>query len=228
MIIVEKVTKHYGRVKALRDVSFHLKKKESIVILGPSGSGKTTLLRLIAGLEMPDRGEIHIKGLLSSKLGWVVPPHRRGIGFVFQSSALWPHMTVAQNILFGLQGLPRSGAHKHLMQLLERASLKDLGKRYPDEISGGEARRVSILRSLAPRPQVLLMDEPLIHMDEELSQDMLSFIQDEVTRSGASLLYVTHDPREAGQISGRMFCLQNGCLEKDSHIKNHNGKQECF
>jgi ABC-type Fe3+/spermidine/putrescine transport system ATPase subunit len=195
-----------------------------MVILGPSGSGKTTLLRLIAGLEMPDRGKIYINGLLANRINWILSPHKRGIGFVFQSPALWPHMTVAQNILFGLQNLTRSDAHKQLMYLLERASLKNLTKRYPDELSGGEARRVSILRSLAPRPQVLLMDEPLIHMDEELSQDMLSFIQDEVSKSGASLLYVTHNPREAKQISGRMFYLRKGRLEKDSQKKNFHGK----
>jgi iron(III) transport system ATP-binding protein len=165
MITVRQVTKYYGQTKALEEVSLSHNSLDPLIILGPSGGGKTTLLRLIAGLEMPDSGEIYLENCLASDPGWLLPPHRRGIGFVFQSSALWPHMTVADNILFGVNHVPKDEARDRLNGLLESTGLKGLEGRYPDELSGGEARRVAIARCLAPRPKILLMDEPLINLD---------------------------------------------------------------
>jgi iron(III) transport system ATP-binding protein len=187
-----------------------LKNPEPLVILGPSGSGKTTLLRLIAGLESPDEGEIYFNGLLASKPGWVLLPHQRNIGFVFQSSALWPHMTVAQNILFGLNGLKKNETRERLKELLDMAHLKGLGQRYPDELSGGEARRVAIARCLAPQPRYLLMDEPLINLDPDLKEKMLSLIEETTRQTKAFLIYVTHDPEEATKLSGRILILRSG------------------
>lgn len=213
MIKLSQVTKSYGDVKAVDDVSLEIPSESSTVILGPSGAGKTTLLRLIAGLEVPTAGEIYLDGVPASNPRWVAAPHRRGIGFVFQSAALWPHMTVAQNIMFGLHHLPKAEAHRRLHDLLASLSLGGLEKRYPHEISGGEARRVALARTLAPQPRRLLMDEPLTNLDPDLKSQLLAIIKQATTDTGASLIYVTHDTDEARQISGRLLTFKNGHLE---------------
>ena len=210
MIVVNRLTKFYGKVKALDQVSLEMKTPDPLAILGPSGSGKTTLLRLIAGLEIPDEGEIHINGSLASRPGWAILPHQRNIGFVFQSSALWPHMTVTQNILFGLNGLTKNEARERLKELLDMTYLKGLERRYPDELSGGEARRVAIARCLAPEPKYLLMDEPLIYLDPELKEKMFSLIEETTRQTQAFLVYVTHDAEEATKLSGRILNLRSG------------------
>lgn len=210
MIRVSHVTKFYGKARALEDVSLQATTPEPLVILGPSGSGKTTLLRLIAGLEMPDAGEIHINGSPASRPGWALPPHRRNIGFVFQTPALWPHMTVAGNITFGMNGLSQDRMRDRLRELLDDFDLHGLGGRYPDELSGGEARRVAIARCLAPEPRYLLMDEPLTNLDRELKRKALARIACAVRDTRAFLVYVTHDPDEAGKLSGRVIFLDAG------------------
>ena len=213
MILFKQVTKSFGNAKAVNEVSLEVPAGSSMVILGPSGSGKTTLLRLIAGLEIPDAGEIYLDGVLSSKVGWVLAPHQRQLGFVFQSSALWPHMTVAQNIMFGLHGIPQSEAKRRLNELMENTGLDGLERRYPHEISGGEARRVALARTLAPQPRRLLMDEPLTNVDPELKLKLMAFIKQTVVQTKACLIYVTHDADEAKEISERVLTLRNGCLE---------------
>ena len=213
MIRLNQVAKSYQETKAVSQISFEVPAESSIVILGPSGSGKTTLLRLIAGLEMPDAGEIYLDGALASRAGWVMTPFQRGIGFVFQASALWPHMTVAQNILFGLYNMPRNEADNRLHDLLEKMSLTGLENRHPHQISGGEARRVALARTLAPRPRRILMDEPLTNVDPELKCKMLSLIKQSVIDAKACLIYVTHDASEAAQISGRVLTMAEGRLE---------------
>jgi len=212
MIQMDKVTKCKGGLNILDQVSLEVFPRDSVAILGPSGSGKTTLLRLIAGLEVPDGGQIFIDGRLVSSPEWTLAPDRRGIGFVFQAPALWPHMTVAQNILFGLQGLPREEARLRLEELLARTSLSGLADRYPHQISGGEARRVSLARALAPRPRCLLLDEPLTNLDPELKEEMLCLIEESLEESGICSIYVTHDADEAERISERILTLKGGSL----------------
>jgi iron(III) transport system ATP-binding protein len=213
MILISHVTKQYGNVRALEDISLQVTTPDPLVILGPSGSGKTTLLRLIAGLEMPDAGEIHINGSLASRPGWTLPPHQRHMGFVFQTPALWPHMTVAKNITFGMNGLAHDQTRCRLKELLEDFDLQGLEERYPDELSGGEARRVAIARCLAPRPGYLLMDEPLTNLDRELKRKALSRIARAAHETGALLIYVTHDPDEARQLSPRAIFLISGRID---------------
>ncbi|NMC75520.1 MAG: ABC transporter ATP-binding protein [Geobacteraceae bacterium] len=210
MIQVRHVTKFYGKVKALQDVSLQVTTPEPVVILGPSGSGKSTLLRLIAGLEVPDAGEIRINGGLVSRPGWVLPPHLRNMGFVFQAPALWPHMTVEGNITFGMDGVSQDRLRGRLRELLDDFDLHGLGKRYPDELSGGEARRVAIARCLAPEPRYLLMDEPLTNLDRERKWRALERIAVAVRETGAFLVYVTHDPEEARKLSRRVIFLDSG------------------
>jgi iron(III) transport system ATP-binding protein len=215
MITLKQVTKSFGEAQIIDRVSLEAMQNTSTVILGPSGTGKTTLLRLIAGLEMPDSGEIYLDGVLSSKPAWVLAPYRRGIGFVFQTSALWPHMTVEQNIMFGLHNLPESEAQHRLKELLEYVSLNGLERRYPHQISGGEARRVALIRTLAPRPKIILMDEPLTNVDPELKARLLSFIKQAVAETKACLIYVTHDATEASLISDRVLILRGGRFETE-------------
>ncbi len=214
-IVMNGVAKSFGSVKVLQEVNLNLGNSEFMVIVGSSGSGKTTLLRLIAGLETPDRGEIFVNERKVSSPGYIFPPHKRNLGFVFQASALWPHMTVEQNILFGLKGTPKKKANQRLEELLEKISIGHLKGRYPDEISGGEARRVALARSLAPKPLCLLMDEPLTNLDADLKDNLLYFIIDTLKESGTSLIYVTHDLREAEIITRCRLTLKDGFLQEN-------------
>jgi len=208
MIAIRRLTKCFGAVKAIDNLTLEIATGETVVIQGPSGSGKTTLLRLIAGLEVPDQGEIHIRGKLVSSPGWVAPPHTRKIGFVFQRSALWPHMTVAQNIRFAMNR--KKDVAFLLRELLQQMVLEDLSNRYPNQLSGGEARRVALARALAAQPKHLLLDEPLTSLDPDLQMRLLQVIQDYVGISNATLLYVTHAINEVQQVSGMLLQLDHG------------------
>ncbi|MBN1667129.1 MAG: ABC transporter ATP-binding protein [Anaerolineales bacterium] len=212
MITVQGLSKHFGACKAVDRVSFNLRQGERVVLAGPSGSGKTTLLRLIAGLERPDEGKIHLDGKLASQPGWVLPPHQRQMGFVFQTPALWPHLTVAQNIAFGISGLPKQQLRQRLETILEEVGLQHLAKRHPAQLSGGEARRVALGRTLAPRPRILLCDEPLTNLDLENKTHLLALIMQAVDASEASLIYVTHDPGEARKVAAPVWEMEQGCL----------------
>lgn len=207
MIVLNQVSKSYGAVKAVERISLKVPAHSSMAILGPSGSGKTTLLRLIAGLETPDEGEVSFWGEMVSRPGWVKPPHQRGIGFVFQTPALWPHMTVAQNILFGMNGVPRPQARGRLDEMITQLRLDGLAHRYPAQLSGGEARRVALARALAPRLRCLLLDEPLTNLDAELKGEILTAIKALVDETRPCLVYVTHDAGEAAFISDRILTL---------------------
>lgn len=213
MITSKQLCKRFGEIKAIDHVTFDLPANDTIIIQGPSGSGKTTLLRLIAGLEMPDQGEIYIDGKLASNSEWCLAPHKRGLGFVFQTPSLWPHMTVTQNIIFGLHGLPKSVVRSRFDGIIERMSLIGLEQRFPSQLSEGQARRVSIARTLITHPKYLLMDEPLINMETELKVRLLTFIQEITRQEGTGMLYVTHDLSEAKCFSGRVLILREGRLE---------------
>jgi ABC-type Fe3+/spermidine/putrescine transport system ATPase subunit len=210
MIILEKISKNYDKINAVDSISLEVAEKDIAVILGPSGSGKTTLLRLIAGLEIPDNGKIFLGNQLCSQKGWVLTPHKREVGFVFQTPALWPHMTLKQNILFGLNGLSPDAAYSRLNPILEQSSLLELKDRYPDQVSGGEARRAAIARALITHSKYMLMDEPLINLDFKMKQSMMSLILKIVKEAGSSLIYVTHDLKEAKQINGKVWFMQKG------------------
>jgi iron(III) transport system ATP-binding protein len=212
MIELNGVRKSYGNVVAVNRVSLDIPDHARIAITGPSGSGKTTLLRLIAGLEIPDEGTITMDGKLANDPDPVIPPSGRGIGFVFQTAALWPHMTVRQNILFGLQGMPVKTAENRITALLERMGIAHLKERYPDQISGGEARRVALARALAIRPSLLLFDEPLTSLDDEIREDLLNLITATVRESGASMVFVTHNPMEAEAVADTILRFRQGAF----------------
>lgn len=210
MIECRHISKSFGQLRAVDDISFRA--DGNLVIIGPSGSGKTTLLRLIAGLEVPDAGSLIFDGTLVSKPGWALHPERRGISCVFQSPALWPHMSVSENILFGMGDIPGETARKRMEDLMGRAGLLSLADRYPREISGGEARRVSIVRALAHQAQFLLLDEPLQNLNEELKEDMFNLIGECAKKTGTTLVYITHDMKEAEQIPGAVLVMEKGKL----------------
>lgn len=211
MISIRDLTKCFGEVKAVDSVGLDIREGESSAIFGPSGSGKTTLLRLIAGLETPDEGEITIGQTLMSRAGLAVPPHQRGLGFMFQSAALWPHMTVADNILFGLHDLSKEAAVQRVQELLDWVGLPGFEGRYPAQLSGGESRRVALARTLAPKPKLLLMDEPFTNVDPEVKAKLLHLVKETVKLEGMTLLIVTHDKEEAIQIaSGNLMKMVMG------------------
>ncbi|KQC03575.1 MAG: hypothetical protein APR53_01000 [Methanoculleus sp. SDB] len=210
MIECRHLSKSFGRTRAVDDISFSA--DGNLIIIGPSGSGKTTLLRLIAGLEVPDAGSLSFDGTLVSKPGWALHPAQRGISCAFQSPALWPHMSVSQNILFGMGDVPAETARKRMEDLMERAGLADLANRYPRELSGGEARRVSIVRALAHEARLLLLDEPLQNLNEELKEEMFGLMVGCAEKNGAHLVYITHDMAEAEQIPGMVLSMNRGKL----------------
>ena len=210
MLELSGIRKTFGTVVAIRDLSLTIADQDRIAITGPSGSGKTTLLRIIAGLEMPDKGTVTIRGKIANDPAIRIPPSARGIGFVFQTAALWPHMTVRENILFALHEWPHSEAEKRVSALLERMSAGHLRDRYPSQISGGEARRVALARALAAEPSLLLFDEPLTNLDDDLRQDLLALIDENVRASRAAMIFVTHNRSEAEQIAGTVLKFRDG------------------
>ncbi len=212
MIQVRNLRKTFGEVTVLDRISFEVKDAGSCVIRGPSGCGKTTLLRLIAGLDLPDEGEISLGGKIVSTPGGGIAPYRRHIGFVFQSPSLWPHLTVAEHVSFGLVGLKKREIDERVKQVLADTDLEHLAGRYPAKLSGGEKRRVALARAVAPRPGYLLMDEPLTNLDPDLKERLLSLIMTIHRETGACLVYVTHDEGEAQAVaaSERHLVLREG------------------
>lgn len=218
MIRVEQVSKTYGSVPVLRQLCLTIPPGGKTAILGRSGSGKTTLLRLIAGLDRLDGGEIYLGDRRVSCPQHYLPPHQRGIGFVFQSPALWPHLTVQQNITFGLAHLSKTEQKQRLELLLEKLAIAPLIDRYPHQLSGGEAKRVAFARTLAPRPPFLLLDEPLSNLDQGLKEELLTYLQDYLNVTQACTLYVTHDLAEAQFLTSDIQLLQDGQLVPHSGL----------
>jgi len=210
MIRVNEVSRAFNGHAALDLVSFTVNDGGAVAILGSSGSGKTTLLRIIAGLEVPDGGEVWFDDHMVSGPGWAEPPYSRSIGFVFQTPALWPHMTLAENVLFGMERVPEEERNNQVSDLFSRAGIPHLTGRYPDEVSGGEARRVSIIRALASRPRIILMDEPLTNLDQKLKEDFMDIVREIAEDNAKILIYVTHDKSEVERIGLPEVRLDHG------------------
>ena len=206
------VAKSYGAVKALRPISLDVPEGQFLTLLGPSGSGKSTLLQILAGLTNCDEGEVWIDGKLSTD----TPPHDRGIGLIFQNYALFPHLTVAQNIAFPLEmrRVPRDEIRKRVSRILEVVQLPQIGDRLPRELSGGQQQRVAFARCAVYEPSIILMDEPLGALDKRLRDDMQAEIRRLHKHLGATILFVTHDQEEAMALSDRICLMKDGGIEQ--------------
>ncbi len=211
-IQIQRVTKRFGAVTAVRSLDLEIRDREFVTLLGPSGCGKTTLLRLIAGFMTPDEGAIRVAGTMLSSPTTVVPPERRGMGMVFQNYAVWPHRTVYENVAFGLdvRKVPRAETRTRVARILELVNLSGLERRYPSELSGGQQQRVALARSLVVEPGILLLDEPLSNLDAKLRERMRWELKELQRRTGITFVYVTHDQSEAMALSDRIAVMHQG------------------
>ena len=200
----------YGSKTILHDVSLEVREEEILCLLGPSGCGKTTILRLAAGLELPTRGTIQVGGRLVSGNGAFVPPERRDVGLLFQDYALFPHLSIAGNIAFGLRNMNEQEQKRRIGEMLELTHLTGRGETYPHTLSGGEQQRVALARALAPRPRVLLLDEPFSGLDTQLRQKVRDETLHVLKEVGAAVVLVTHDPEEALFMADRIALMKAG------------------
>ena len=205
---IQNVTKRYGDVTAVNDQSLTIYEREFFALLGPSGCGKTTLLRMLAGLEVPDEGAIRLEQQDITH----IPPHKRPVNMMFQSYALFPHMSVEKNIAFGLkqEGMPPPQIAERVSEMLRLVKLEDLARRKPDQLSGGQRQRVALARALAKRPKVLLLDEPLGALDRKLREETQFELTNIQERLGLTFVIVTHDQEEAMTVADRIAVMDHG------------------
>jgi len=211
-VTVEGLCKSFGRFPAVRDVHFQIRQGQLVGLLGPSGSGKTTVLRMLAGLEVPDAGDIKFHGQRVNHL----TPQERGIGLVFQNYALFRHMTVYENIAFGLKVQKRSKAEieRRVEELLERTGLTGLARRLPHQLSGGQRQRVAFARALAPEPQLLLLDEPFAAIDAKVRKELRAWLKSMIREVGITSIFVTHDQEEAVEVADEIIIMNQGRVEQ--------------
>ncbi len=217
-IVLEHVTKQWGDFYGVKDLSMTIQDRDFITLLGPSGCGKTTTLRMIAGLEDPTEGRIIIDGItvFDAEKGIRLDPSKRDVGFVFQNYALWPHMTVSKNISFGLENAKwsRRDIEQRLDEIMGLLKITQFKDRYPAELSGGQQQRVAIARTLAPKPKVLFMDEPLSNLDAKLRNEMRAELKRLHRDTNSTFVYVTHDQLEAMTLATRICLMKEGCLQQ--------------
>lgn len=208
-LTIEGLSRNFAGRKVVDDVSFSIAAGQVSCLLGPSGCGKSTTLRMIAGVDMQDRGRIFVDGKLVCDTVFRVPPERRAIGLMFQDFALFPHLSVAENVGFGL-ARGAEGRRARIDELLERVHLAGFGAKYPHELSGGEQQRVALVRALAPRPRILLMDEPFSGLDERLRDGIRDETLGLLKEEGAAVLLVTHEPHEAMRMADEILLMREG------------------
>lgn len=217
-IVLEHVTKKFDKFVAVNDLNLVIEDRDFITLLGPSGCGKTTTLRMIAGLESPSEGKITIgdQVVFDSDKGIDISASKRDIGFLFQNYALWPHMTVYQNIAFGLENLkwPKDKVKARVGEMLQMLKIEQFEERYPSELSGGQQQRVAIARTLAPSPKVLFMDEPLSNLDAKLRLEMRSELKRLHVDTDSTFVYVTHDQMEAMALATKVCLMDSGVLQQ--------------
>ncbi|OHX53270.1 ABC transporter [Planococcus salinarum] len=214
-VAIEDVCFSYSnaKTKALDNFTLKIEKGEVISILGRSGSGKSTVLRLLAGLEKPEKGRLVIQDEVLFDNKTFLQPEKRGIGMVFQDYALFPHLTVAENILFGLFRMKKSNKKKRLKEVLELVELQDFEKRYPHQLSGGQQQRVAIARAVAPNPHLILLDEPFSNLDAELQGKIREELRDILKKANITSIFVTHDEKDAHILADRIVRLKDGRID---------------
>jgi iron(III) transport system ATP-binding protein len=215
-ITIQGLAKSFGSFQALAGIDISIEEKEFVTFLGPSGCGKTTTLRLLAGFLTPDAGAITVGGEVVSAPGRVLPPELRRMGMVFQNYAIWPHMSVFENIAFGLRyaKIDRSERKPRVDQVLAAVGLEGLEDRHPAQLSGGQQQRVALARSLVVEPSILLLDEPLSNLDAKLRERMRSELKSLQRRTGITFIYVTHDQAEAMALSDRVVVFHQGSIQQ--------------
>ena len=229
-VIIRNVSKSFGDIVVLQAFNQTFRDGEFITLLGPSGCGKTTMLRMIAGFEKPTTGEILIGDQVVSSERVFLPPEKRGIGMVFQSYAVWPHMNVRDNVAYPLriQKRPKNEINEEVDRALDIVHLSQYADRMPDQLSGGQQQRVALARALAGRPELLLLDEPLSNLDAKLRESMRFEIKEIQARLGMTVVYVTHDQTEAMAMSDRIILINRGIVQQaapPAEIYNHPANQ---
>ncbi len=215
LIKLQNIRHYYGDISVLEGLDINFESNQLTCLLGGSGSGKTTILRLIAGLETPQQGEIEIDGHLVTKANQIViSPQDRSVGFIFQDLALWPHFTVYKNIAFGLQERKEKNIKETVFRMLQFFNLQEHAEKYPHQLSGGQKQLVAISRSLILEPKILLMDEPLASLDVKLKRKILEHIKSLKKHFDLTIIYVTHDHKEAFEIADKIVVLNEGKIEE--------------
>ncbi|MBQ9325446.1 MAG: ABC transporter ATP-binding protein [Clostridia bacterium] len=225
-VTIQNLTKSYGDHQVLKTLDVTFQDGEFVTLLGPSGCGKTTTLRLIAGFEQPTSGKIWIGDALVSDEHTLMPPEKRDIGMVFQSYAVWPHMTVFENVAYPLRikHVAKTDVAERVNRMLSVVHLEQYAQRFPNQLSGGQQQRVALARALVAEPKLLLLDEPLSNLDAKLRESMRFEIKDLAKSLGITVVYVTHDQSEAMTMSDRIFLFNNGEVQQcgsPSEIYNH-------
>ncbi|HNP15867.1 MAG TPA: polyamine ABC transporter ATP-binding protein, partial [Terrimesophilobacter sp.] len=210
--MLENVTKRFGTAVAVDNITLHVEPGEFLSLLGPSGCGKTTTLRMLAGFEQPDEGSIRISG--QDVLG--IPPYKRNVNTVFQAYALFPHLTIAENVAYGLQQtkVPKAEIRTRVADALDMVRMRTFADRKPQQLSGGQQQRIALARALVNRPSVLLLDEPLGALDRQLREEMQLELKLLQSRVGISFIFVTHDQHEALSMSDRIAIMREGRIEQ--------------
>ncbi len=209
---LKNICKKFGDYEAAKNINFGIEQGKLVALLGPSGSGKTTILRMLAGLEQQDSGDVIIGGNVVNN----IPASQRGIGFVFQNYALFRYMTVYDNIAFGLkvQKTDKKKIHDRVMELISLIGLEGLEKRYPNQLSGGQRQRVAFARAIAPRPHLLLLDEPFAAIDAKVRKELRSWLKETIQKVGITSIFVTHDQEEAVEVADDIIIINEGKLEQ--------------
>jgi ABC-type Fe3+/spermidine/putrescine transport system ATPase subunit len=228
MIKLKHISHSYGSNKVLQNLDLNIEANKLTCLLGSSGSGKTTILRLIAGLEIPQSGEIFVGNeKFTEKSKIIITPEKRNVGFVFQDLALWSHFTVYKNIAFALSEKKHKNIKEKVFKILEFFGIEEQAEKYPHQLSGGQQQLVAISRSLVLQPKILLMDEPLANLDVKLKRKILEYIIKLKQKFNITIVYVTHDHREAFAISDKVIVLNEGKIEDEGtpkEIKNSDNK----
>jgi len=201
--------------EVIKDFDLEIKAGEIVAILGQSGSGKSTLLRLVSGLEMPNSGEIKINDKIVSNKEIFIEPEKREVGLVFQDYALFPHMTVGKNIMYGLKGKTKKEKIDRVNELLDLIDLKGINKRYPHELSGGQQQRIALARALAPNPALLLLDEPFSNLDTNLKSQIRNDLRLILKKANITSIFVTHDQVDANVLADKIVFLKEGKIMKE-------------
>ncbi|UTR08713.1 ABC transporter ATP-binding protein [Evansella sp. LMS18] len=230
-IQLKNLTKYFAgsNVPSVHSLNLDIEQGEIITLLGPSGCGKTTTLRMIAGFEHPSEGRITIDGKEIFSRTQSLPPEKRGIGMVFQDYALFPHMTILKNVMFGLNRWSTREKKRRALEVLELVGLEDYGNRYPTQLSGGQQQRVALARALAPKPHVVLMDEPFSNLDAGLREKMRFDVTNILRKANTTAIMVTHDQKDAFAVSDRVVVMKDGVIQQiDAPKEMYRCPKNCF